>query len=293
MTHKAGFVNIIGKPNVGKSTLMNAFIGEKLSIITPKAQTTRHRVLGILNGDDYQLVFSDTPGVLQPAYKMQETMMGFVQEALEDADLFILMSEIGAPFDDENIIAQIKKTNTKVILIINKIDLSEQKDLETEVQSWKEKYPEWEVIPISAEKKFNIEYVLKRIIDLLPESPPYYDKENLTDKPVRFFVGEIIREKILLNYQKEIPYAIEVVIESFKEEPNIVNIRAVIYTERDTQKGILIGHKGAALKKVGTQARIDIEKFLGQKVFLELNVKVLKNWRESQSMLSRFGYIKK
>lgn len=293
MTHKAGFVNIIGKPNVGKSTLMNAFIGEKLSIITPKAQTTRHRVLGILNGDDYQLVFSDTPGVLQPAYKMQETMMGFVQEALEDADLFILMSEIGAPFDDENIIAQIKKTNTKVILLINKIDLSEQKDLETEVQSWKEKYPEWEVIPVSAEQKFNIEYVLKRIIDLLPESPPYYDKENLTDKPVRFFVGEIIREKILLNYQKEIPYAVEVVIESFKEEPNIVNIRAIIYTERDTQKGILIGHKGAALKKVGTQARIDIEKFLGQKVFLELNVKVLKNWRESQSMLSRFGYIKK
>ncbi|NLF43185.1 MAG: GTPase Era, partial [Bacteroidales bacterium] len=213
--------------------------------------------------------------------------------ALEDADLFILMSEIGAPFDDENIIAQIKKTNTKVILLINKIDLSEQKDLETEVQSWKEKHPEWEVIPVSAEKKFNIDYVLKRIIDLLPESPPYYDKENLTDKPVRFFVGEIIREKILLNYQKEIPYAIEVVIESFKEEPNIVNIRAVIYTERDTQKGILIGHKGAALKKVGTQARIDIEKFLGQKVFLELNVKVLKNWRESQSMLSRFGYIKK
>lgn len=293
MTHKAGFVNIIGKPNVGKSTLMNAFIGEKLSIITPKAQTTRHRVLGILNGDDFQIVFSDTPGVLKPAYKMQETMMGFVQEAMEDADLFILMTEIGDPFNDETILEQLLKTKVPVLLLINKIDLADQASLENEVQAWKQKYPNWEIIPVSADKKFQMEYVLKRILDILPENPPYYDKENLTDRPVRFFVGEIIREKILLNYQKEIPYAVEIVVESFKEEADMVHIRAIIYTERDTQKGILIGHKGEALKRTGTQARIDIEKFLGQRVFLELNVKVLKNWRENVTVLSRFGYIKK
>lgn len=293
MTHKAGFVNIIGKPNVGKSTLMNAFIGEKLSIITPKAQTTRHRVLGILNGDDFQIVFSDTPGVLKPAYKMQETMMGFVQEAMEDADLFILMTEIGDPFNDETILEQLLKTKVPVLLLINKIDLADQASLENEVQAWKQKYPNWEIIPVSADKKFQMDYVLKRILDILPENPPYYDKENLTDRPVRFFVGEIIREKILLNYQKEIPYAVEIVVESFKEEADMVHIRAIIYTERDTQKGILIGHKGEALKRTGTQARIDIEKFLGQRVFLELNVKVLKNWRENVTVLSRFGYIKK
>ena len=293
MTHKAGFVNIIGKPNVGKSTLMNAFIGEKLSIITPKAHTTRHRVLGILNGDDFQIVFSDTPGVLKPAYKMQETMMGFVQEAMEDADLFILMTEIGDPFNDETILEQLLKTKVPVLLLINKIDLADQASLENEVQAWKQKYPNWEIIPVSADKKFQMEYVLKRILDILPENPPYYDKENLTDRPVRFFVGEIIREKILLNYQKEIPYAVEIVVESFKEEADMVHIRAIIYTERDTQKGILIGHKGEALKRTGTQARIDIEKFLGQRVFLELNVKVLKNWRENVTVLSRFGYIKK
>ena len=293
MTHKAGFVNIIGKPNVGKSTLMNAFIGEKLSIITPKAQTTRHRVLGILNGDDFQIVFSDTPGVLKPAYKMQETMMGFVQEAMEDADLFILMTEIGDPFNDETILEQLLKIKVPVLLLINKIDLADQASLENEVQAWKQKYPNWEIIPVSADKKFQMDYVLKRILDILPENPPYYDKENLTDRPVRFFVGEIIREKILLNYQKEIPYAVEIVVESFKEEADMVHIRAIIYTERDTQKGILIGHNGEALKRTGTQARIDIEKFLGQRVFLELNVKVLKNWRENVTVLSRFGYIKK
>ncbi|MGB3948134.1 MAG: GTPase Era [Bacteroidia bacterium] len=291
MTHKAGFVNIIGSPNVGKSTLMNALVGERLSIITSKAQTTRHRIMGIVNGDDFQIVYSDTPGVLKPNYKLQESMMEFVHSAIVDADVMLFVTDIYEDIKiDEKILDRIKKTKAPVLLLVNKIDLASQEKLEEKVQYWKTEMPNAEVIPVSALEKFNINYIFDRIIALLPESPPYYEKDALTDKPEKFFVSEIIREKILLNYKKEIPYSVEVVIESFKEEEKVVKIRAEILVIRDSQKGIIIGHHGKALKKIGTEARKDMETFLQKPVFLELFVKVNKDWRDNDQQLKRFGY---
>ncbi|MDK2771222.1 MAG: GTPase Era [Flavobacterium sp.] len=294
MMHKAGFVNIIGNPNVGKSTLMNALVGERLSIITSKAQTTRHRILGIVNGDDFQIVFSDTPGIIKPAYELQSSMMDFVKNAFEDADVLIYMVEIGEKeLKDEAFFKRIIHANIPVLLLLNKIDKSNQEHLEEHVNLWKEKVPNAEIIPISALEKFNVQTVFDRIIDLLPESPPFYPKDALTDKPERFFVNEIIREKILLNYDKEIPYAVEIETEEFKEDDDIIRIRAVIMVERDTQKGIIIGHKGAAIKKVGIQAREDLEKFFGKQIHLETYVKVNKDWRSNERQLRRFGYNQK
>ncbi len=291
MKHKAGFVNIIGNPNVGKSTLMNALVGERLSIITSKAQTTRHRILGIVNTEDYQVVFSDTPGIIKPAYELQESMMDFVKTAFEDADVLIYMVETGEKeLKNEAFFEKIKNLKVPVILLLNKIDQSSQIELEQQVNYWKETLPNAEIHPISALENFNIETVMNRIVALLPVSPPFYPKDQLTDKPERFFVNETIREKILMHYKKEIPYSVEIVTEEFKEEPKIIRIRSVIMVERDTQKGIIIGHKGAALKRVGTEARRDLEKFFGKKIFMELYVKVNKNWRSSNSQLKRFGY---
>ena len=280
-----------GRSNVGKSTLMNALVGERLSIITSKAQTTRHRILGIVNDDDYQIVFSDTPGVIQPAYKMHESMMTFVKSALTDADVILFMVEAKEnKFKDEDILNSLKKTDTPILLLINKIDEVDQEFLESKVDFWKAEIPKAEIYPLSALHRFNIENIFERIKELLPEGEPFYDKDALTDKPEKFFVSEIIREKILLNYKKEIPYSCEVVIEEFKELPHIINIRANIVVARDSQKGILIGHQGKELKKVGTEARKDIETFFEKKVFLELYVKVNKDWRNNDSMLKRFGY---
>jgi len=291
MTHKAGFVNIIGNPNVGKSTLMNAFVGEKLSIITSKAQTTRHRILGIVNGDDYQIMFSDTPGIIKPAYEMQASMMDFVKSAFEDADVLIYMVEIGEKeLKDEVFFNKIKSSKVPVMLLINKIDTSTQEQIEEKMAYWYDKVPNANVYLISALEKFNIEPVFEKIKELLPASPAFYPKDQLTDKPERFFVNEAIREKILLNYKKEIPYAVEIDTEEFFEEDNIIKIRSIIMVERETQKGIIIGHKGAALKKVGTQARKDLEIFFDKKVFLDLYVKVNKNWRSNDRQLKRFGY---
>lgn len=291
MDHKAGFVNIIGNPNVGKSTLMNAFVGEKLSIITSKAQTTRHRILGIVNGDDFQIVFSDTPGIIKPAYELQESMMGFVKSAFEDADILIYMVEIGEQaLKDEAFFEKIKSSNIPVLLLLNKIDVSNQEQLESQVQYWAEKVPNAEIIPISALEGFQVKEVFDRIIELLPESPPFYPKDQLTDKPERFFINETIREKILINYKKEIPYAVEVDTEEFLEEESIIRVRSVIMVERETQKGIIIGHKGTALKRVGIEARKDLEQFFGKQIHLELYVKVNKNWRSNQNQLKRFGY---
>ena len=291
MKHKAGFVNIIGNPNVGKSTLMNALVGERLSIITSKAQTTRPRILGIVNTEDYQVVFSDTPGIIKPAYELQESMMDFVKTAFEDADVLIYMVETGEKeLKNEAFFEKIKNLKVPVILLLNKIDQSSQIELEQQVNYWKETLPNAEIHPISALENFNIETVMNRIVALLPVSPPFYPKDQLTDKPERFFVNETIREKILMHYKKEIPYSVEIVTEEFKEEPKIIRIRSVIMVERDTQKGIIIGHKGAALKRVGTEARRDLEKFFGKKIFMELYVKVNKNWRSSNSQLKRFGY---
>ncbi|MCX2679405.1 GTPase Era [Galbibacter sp. EGI 63066] len=292
--HKAGFVNIIGNPNVGKSTLMNAFIGEKLSIITSKAQTTRHRIFGIVNGDDFQVVFSDTPGIIKPAYELQQSMMDFVKSAFEDADVLIYMVEIGEKeLKDENFFKKIANSKIPVLLLLNKIDISSQEVLEEQVQLWKGKVPNAEIYPISALQNFNIDTVFNRILELLPDSPPFYPKDQITDKPERFFVNEIVREKILLNYKKEIPYAVEVETEEFLEDEEIIRIRSVIMVERDSQKGIIIGHKGAALKRVGMQARADMEKFFGKQVHIEIYVKVNKNWRSNQNQLKRFGYNKK
>ena len=294
MEHKAGFVNIIGNPNVGKSTLMNALVGERLSIITSKAQTTRHRILGIVNGDDFQIVLSDTPGIIKPAYELQSSMMGFVKNAFEDADILIYMVEIGEKeLKDEAFFNKIVHSKIPVLLLLNKIDKSNQVELEEQIALWKEKVPNAEIFPISALENFNIQTVFERILALLPVSPPYYPKDALTDKPERFFVNETIREKILLNYDKEIPYAVEVETEEFLEEENIIRIRTVIMVERDSQKGIIIGHKGAALKKVGTQAREDLEKFFGKKIHIETYVKVNKDWRSSEYQLRRFGYNQK
>lgn len=292
--HKAGFVNIIGNPNVGKSTLMNAFIGEKLSIITSKAQTTRHRILGIVNGEDFQMILSDTPGIIKPAYELQASMMDFVKSAFEDADVLIYMVEIGEKeLKDEAFFKKITNSNIPVLLVLNKIDNSNQEQLEEQAQLWQEKVPNAEFYPISALNGFNVQNVFDRIVELLPESPAFYPKDQLTDKPERFFVNEAIREKILLHYKKEIPYAVEVDTEEFFEEEEIIRIRSVIMVERETQKGIIIGHKGSALKRVGIEARKDLEKFFGKQVHLELYVKVNKNWRSNHNQLRRFGYNQK
>jgi GTP-binding protein Era len=291
MAHKAGFVNIIGNPNVGKSTLMNAFVGERLSIITSKAQTTRHRILGIVNGEDFQVVLSDTPGIIKPAYELQSSMMDFVKLAFEDADVLIYMVETGEKeLKDEAFFNKIIHAKIPVLLLLNKIDKSTQEQLEEQVALWKEKVPNAEIHPISALENFNVKPVFDRILELLPESPPYYPKDALTDKPERFFVNEAIREKILINYDKEIPYAVEIETEEFIEDDNIIRIRAVIMVERDTQKGIIIGHKGSALKRVGIQAREALEKFFGKQIHLEMFVKVNKDWRSNSYQLRRFGY---
>lgn len=290
--HKSGFVNIVGNPNVGKSTLMNVLVGEKISIITSKAQTTRHRILGIVNTDEYQIVYSDTPGVLRPNYKLQESMLGFSQSALNDADVLLYMTDVVETIDkNEEFLQKVQRTDAPVLLLINKIDQTNQKELENMVSKWHELLPKAEIYPISALNKFNIAAIQKRILELLPDSPPYFEKDAMTDRPARFFVTEIIREKILLYYQKEIPYAVEVVVEEFKEEKDIINIRALIIVERDAQKGIIIGHQGKAIKKVGTMARKDIERFFDKKVFLEMYVKVEKDWRSRDNLLQRFGYI--
>jgi GTP-binding protein era len=289
--HKAGFVNIIGNPNVGKSTLMNAFVGEKLSIITSKAQTTRHRIFGIVSGDDFQVVFSDTPGIIKPSYALQASMMDFVKSAFEDADILIYMVEIGEKeLKDEVFFNRINKLEVPVLLLINKVDTSDQSTLEEQVTYWKEKVPRAEIFPISALRNFQTEVVFNRIIELLPESPAFFPKDQLTDKPERFFVNEIIREKILLHYKKEIPYSVEVETESFADSETIIHIRSVIMVERESQKGIIIGHKGEALKRVGVEARTDLEKFFGKQIHLELFVKVNKDWRSNARQLRRFGY---
>ncbi|WP_304131190.1 GTPase Era [Mesonia mobilis] len=291
MAHKAGFVNIIGNPNVGKSTLMNAFVGERLSIITSKAQTTRHRILGIVNGEDFQVVLSDTPGIIKPAYELQSSMMEFVKSAFEDADVLVYLVEIGEQeLKDENFFKRITNSEIPVLLLLNKIDKSNQELVEEQVNLWKEKVPNAEIFAISALENFGVPQVFNRILELLPDSPPFYDKEALTDKPERFFVNEIIREKILLNYKKEIPYSVEVETEEFFEEEEIIRMRSVIMVERETQKGIIIGHKGRAIKQVGVEARRDLEKFFGKQVHLELYVKVNKNWRSDDRQLKRFGY---
>lgn len=292
--HKAGFVNIIGNPNVGKSTLMNAFVGEKLSIITSKAQTTRHRILGIVNGDDFQVILSDTPGIIKPAYELQESMMDFVKSAFDDADVLVYMVEIGEKsLKDESFFNKITHSQIPVLLLINKIDKSNQEQLEEQVLYWKEQVPSAEIFPISALEGFQVKEVFERIVELLPESPPFYPKDQLTDKPERFFVNEIIREKILLFYQKEIPYSVEIETEEFFEEEEIIRMRAVIMVERDTQKGIIIGHKGEAIKRVGIEARKDLEKFFGKQIHIELYVKINKNWRSNERQLRRFGYKEK
>ena len=290
---KSGFVNIIGNPNVGKSTLMNALVGERLSIITSKAQTTRHRIMGIVGGDDFQIVYSDTPGILRPNYKLQESMMGFVTGALKDADVILYVTDTVEKGDDasEEIIEKVKLSAIPTIVVINKIDLSNQERLEELVAEWHERLPEAKVVPVSALEGFNVGGVFDSIMQLLPKGMPYYDEGTLTDRPMRFFASEIIREKIFLNYDKEIPYSVEIVIEEYKEEPTIDRISAIIYVARDSQKGIIIGHRGEMLKKVGTSARLELEKFLGKKVFLQLHVKVDEGWRNSQRSLRRYGYL--
>ena len=289
--HKSGFVNIIGNPNVGKSTLMNALVGERLSIITSKAQTTRHRIMGIYNSDDMQIVFSDTPGVLKPQYKLQESMLNFSTSALTDADVLLYVTDvIEKPDKHSDFVEKVSKMDVPVLVLINKIDLTNQEKLIELVETWKEQLPKAEILPISALNKFNVDYIMKRVKELLPDSPPYFDKDQWTDKPARFFVNEIIREKILLYYDKEIPYSVEVVVERFKEDEKKIAISAVIYVERDSQKGIIIGKQGRALKKVSTEARRDLEKFFGKTIFLETFVKVDKDWRSSDKELRNFGY---
>ena len=289
--HKAGFVNIVGNPNVGKSTLMNQLVGERISIATFKAQTTRHRIMGIVNTDDMQIVFSDTPGVLKPNYKMQEMMLAFSESALADADVLLYVTDvIENPEKNIDFLEKVKKMKIPVLLLINKIDQSDPKKLGDIVEKWHSLLPNAEILPISAKNKFGVDMLLKRIKELLPESPAFFDKDQLTDKPARFFVSEIIREKILLFYEKEIPYSVEVEVESFKDEERLLSIGAVIYVARDTQKGIIIGHQGKALKKVGKEARLDMEEFFGKKVFLELYVKVAKDWRDKEGQLRSFGY---
>lgn len=291
MNHKAGFVNIVGNPNVGKSTLMNRLVGEKISIITSKSQTTRHRIKGIVNTDDYQIVFSDTPGVVKPSYKMQEYMLEFSKSALIDADIILYVTDVVENIEKNiDFIEKVNRSETPVLLVINKIDLTTQDKLEALYEKWKSLIPRAEIFPISATENFNVDNLYKRIIELLPEGEPYFPKDDLTDLPARFFVNEIIREKILQNYDKEIPYSVEVEVEEFKEDDKRINIMAVIHVDRSSQKGIIIGHQGEALKKVGTEARLDIEAFFGKKVFLNLYVKVLKDWRNKENDLKNFGY---
>ena len=288
---KSGFVNIIGNPNVGKSTLMNKLIGERLSIITSKAQTTRHRILGIVNDENYQIVFSDTPGIIRPNYNLQSSMMKYVRSAFQDADVFLFMVEIDEKsLKDSSFFERLQNTKTPILLLINKIDKSNQEDLEKAIHHWESQLPKAKIIPISAIEGFGIDKIISEIRTMLPNGTPYYPIDALTDKPERFFVSEIIREKILVNYQKEIPYSVEVVIETFKEENDIIRIEAIINVARETQKGIIIGHQGKALKKVGTQARKDLETFFGKKIFIKLFVKVTKNWRDNEQDLKRFGY---
>lgn len=292
--HKSGYINIIGNPNVGKSTLTNFFVGQKLSIITHKAQTTRHRILGIVNSENYQMVISDTPGILKPAHKLHESMMDFVNMTFEDADILIYMVEYqDHDLKDPILLKKIKSTKTPIFLVINKIDNIDQSKLENEIDYWKPVLPNAEIWPISAKEKFNVEELKARIIEILPEGPAYFPKDQITDKPERFFVNEIIREKILIHFKKEIPYSVEVMTESFIEETNIIKIRSIIMVERSSQKGIIIGHKGDAIKKVGTESRIDMEVFFNKKIFLDLQVKVNKNWRSSDKQLKRFGYNQK
>ena len=289
--HKAGFVNIVGNPNVGKSTLMNLLVGERISIATFKAQTTRHRIMGILNTDDMQIVFSDTPGVLKPNYKLQESMLNFSESALVDADVLLYVTDtIEQPDKNQEFMEKVRRLDVPVLLLINKIDLSNQEDLVKLVDQWHEMLPKAEIIPVSAKARFNVDAVMKRIRKLIPDSPPYFGKDQLTDKPARFFVTEIIREKILLYYDKEIPYAVEVVVEQFKEEAKSIHINAVIYVERDSQKGIIIGKQGKALKKVATEARKTLEHFFQKTIYLETFVKVDKDWRSSDKELKNFGY---
>jgi GTP-binding protein Era len=290
MSHKSGFVSIIGYPNVGKSTLMNALVGEKLSIITHKAQTTRHRIMGIFNGEDFQIVYSDTPGILKPHYKLHRAMMAAVFASINDADIILLMTEPGNDFAQEEILEGLRLPGTRVIVLINKIDLGDMAVMEAEVEKWKINMPDATILPVSALHKLNLDQVLKTILHFLPEAPPFYPKDELTDRSQRFFVSEIIREKILLNFKQEVPYSSEVNVESFKEETHLTKIAATIYVARETQKGILLGHQGKAIKKLGTDARKDIEAFLGIHVFLELHVKVAKDWREDERALKRFGY---
>ena len=290
MTHKAGFVNIIGKPNVGKSTLMNALVGEKISIITPKAQTTRHRILGIVNGEDYQVVISDTPGMLKPAYGLQKAMMTQVESAFQDADVLLFIAEVGESPNQPDLIGKLKSRDIPVIVVINKMDLSDQPTVTARIEEWQGVFPGATVIPVSAKLRVNVDSVMDRILELLPENPPYYDKEQLTDKTVRFFVSEIIREKILLNYKKEVPYSVEVVVDQFKESIDIFRIIAYIHVARESQKIIIIGKEGKAIKKTGIMARRDLEEWLGKKVYLELTVKVAKDWRDDDLQLQRFGY---
>lgn len=289
--HKAGFVNIVGNPNVGKSTLMNLLVGEKISIATFKAQTTRHRIMGILNTDDMQICFSDTPGVLKPNYKLQESMLQFSESALQDADVLLYVTDmVEKPDKNADFLSRVAKLDTPVLVLVNKIDLTDQKKLTSCVEQWHEALPKAEIIPISALHKFNVDIVLERIKQLLPESPAYFDKDQWTDKPARFFVTEIIREKILLYYDKEVPYSTEVVVETFKESDDLIRINSVIYVERESQKGIIIGHQGVALKRVSSEARKSLEKFFGKKIYLEIYVKVDKDWRSSDRALKAFGY---
>ena len=294
MVHKSGFINIIGNPNVGKSTLANAMVGKKLSIITPKSQTTRHRILGIVNDKNYQMIFSDTPGIIKPAHKLHESMMDFVKITFDDADIIIYVVEFkDYELRNKNLENKINSLKVPLLLVINKIDCIDQIKLESEIKHWKKVLPNSEIWPISALENFNISELKSRLIDILPVGPAYFPKDQLTDKPERFFVNEIIREKILKNYKKEIPYSIEVLTEEFKDEDKIIKIRSIIIVERDSQKGIIIGHKGNAIKKIGTESRKEMEKFFEKKIFLELAVKVNKNWRSNDTQLKRFGYIQK
>jgi len=291
MSHKAGFVNIIGNPNVGKSTLMNRLVGERISIITSKSQTTRHRIKGIVNTDDYQIVYSDTPGVIKPSYKLQESMMKFSTSALADADIIVYVTDTVETFDkNEAFLNKVQKTNTPVLLVINKVDLSDGDKIDALFDQWKETLPNAEIFPMSAQENFNIDNLFTRIVELLPEGEAFFPKDEMTDLPSRFFVNEIIREKILLHYDKEVPYSVEVQVEEFKEEKKVISIRALIHVERESQKGIIIGKRGEALKRVGTEARKDIEAFFGKKVFLQIFVKLSKDWRSKDRDLSGFGY---
>jgi GTPase len=291
MNHRSGFVNILGNPNVGKSTIMNALVGEKLSIITAKAQTTRHRIMGIVNGEDFQIVYSDTPGILKPQYRLQESMMNFVNSAMSDADMILYVTDVKEHNAWEGeYIDRIRESGIPVIIVVNKVDLSSQEDLEKIIDSWHKAFPDSPLIPVSALRKFNLEAIINAILSKLPEGEPFFPKDQLTDKYERFFASEIIREKILVNYKKEIPYSVEIEIESFSDEKDLIRIRALIHVTRDSQKGIIIGHKGSMLKRVGTEARKDMEDFFNKKVFLELYVKVTKDWRDKPLILKRFGY---